>query len=70
MRGMQCSSLVRDAPGMLLKAGLMTICEPESEMWYTVDGRLVGSDSLFDKLAGVYKTKDNNYVRIHTNFPQ
>ena len=23
-----------------------------------------------DELAGVYKTKDDSYVRIHTNFPQ
>ena len=42
----------------------------ESELWYTVDGRLLGSGNLFDNLAGVYRTKDNNYVRIHTNFPQ
>ena len=44
--------------------------QSESESWYTVDGQLYGSGKLFDELAGVYKTKDDSYVRIHTNFPQ
>ena len=41
----------------------------ESEAYYEVEGSKQGAE-LFDKLAGVYRTKDNNYVRIHTNFPQ
>ncbi|KIP04242.1 hypothetical protein PHLGIDRAFT_129640 [Phlebiopsis gigantea 11061_1 CR5-6] len=45
------------------------ILEFKSESWYTVDGQLHGSGKLFDELAGVYKTKDDNYVRVHTNFP-
>ena len=44
--------------------------EPESESWYTIDEQLVGADSIFDDLAGVYRAKDGGYVRIHTNFPQ
>ncbi|KAF8817175.1 CoA-transferase family III [Phlegmacium glaucopus] len=39
-----------------------------SEAWYTVDSQLpVGG--VWDSIAGLYKTKDDNYVRIHTNFP-
>ncbi|OBZ71633.1 Formyl-CoA:oxalate CoA-transferase [Grifola frondosa] len=45
------------------------VLEFKSESWYTVNGELTGSGSLFDGLAGVYRTKDNSYVRIHTNFP-
>jgi hypothetical protein len=41
----------------------------ESEGYYTVDGKLPDGD-LFDPLAGTYQTKDGNWVRIHTNFPQ
>ena len=41
----------------------------ESEAYYEVEGSKQGAE-LFDRLAGVYRTKDNNYIRIHTNFPQ
>ena len=41
----------------------------ESEAYYEVEG-CKESPELFEALAGVYRTKDNNYVRIHTNFPQ
>ncbi|KAL6301987.1 CoA-transferase family III [Sparassis latifolia] len=44
------------------------VLEFRSEAWYIVNGRLP-SGSLFDDLAGLYKTKDNSYVRLHTNFP-
>lgn len=40
-----------------------------SEAYYTLDGQLPRGE-LFDPLAGTYKTKDDNWVRIHTNFPQ
>ena len=51
-------------------SGLQTlIYTVESESWYTINGEL-HTDKLFDELAGLYETKDNNYVRIHTNFPQ
>lgn len=43
---------------------------PESEIYYTIDRKLTGSGSLWDAIAGLYKTKDDSYVRIHTNFPQ
>lgn len=44
---------------------------PESELYYTIDGKLTGSGSLWDAIAGLYKTKDDSYyVRIHTNFPR
>lgn len=41
----------------------------ESEGYYLIDDKQPPGD-LWDDLAGTYKTKDNNYVRIHTNFPQ
>ncbi|KAF9241071.1 CoA-transferase family III [Melanogaster broomeanus] len=44
------------------------ILETRSESWYTVDGEIPRS-SPWDPLAGLYKTKDNSYVRLHTNFP-
>jgi hypothetical protein len=40
-----------------------------SEMWYTVNGELA-TGSVWDTIAGVYKTRDDSFVRIHTNFPQ
>ncbi|KAI0917561.1 hypothetical protein AcW1_007269 [Taiwanofungus camphoratus] len=43
------------------------VLEFKSESWYTVDGR-IPTGSLFDQLAGTYKTKDGSYVRLHTNF--
>ncbi|KAI1786842.1 CoA-transferase family III [Ganoderma leucocontextum] len=42
--------------------------EFKSEAYYEVEGSKESSE-LFDNVAGVYRTKDNNYVRIHTNFP-
>ena len=40
----------------------------DSEKYYLLDGKLPQT-TLFDDLAGVYKTHDG-YVRLHTNFPQ
>ncbi|KAH7920304.1 CoA-transferase family III [Leucogyrophana mollusca] len=45
------------------------ILDISSEFWYTVDGELPKPDSIWDPLAGIYKTKDDSYVRLHTNFP-
>lgn len=39
-------------------------------MWYTVDNELNDFSGVWDAIAGLYKTKDDSYVRIHTNFPQ
>ena len=47
----------------------LLICIAESEAYYLIDGQLPEGD-LFDPLAGAYRTRDNNWVRIHTNFPQ
>ncbi|KAH9932925.1 CoA-transferase family III [Fomitopsis serialis] len=44
------------------------VLEFKSESWYTINGALP-SGTLFDPLAGLYKTKDDSYVRLHTNFP-
>ncbi|CCL98720.1 uncharacterized protein FIBRA_00725 [Fibroporia radiculosa] len=44
------------------------VLEFKSEAWYAIDGKLP-SGTLFDDIAGLYKTKDNSYVRLHTNFP-
>ncbi|KAL1950037.1 hypothetical protein VTO73DRAFT_5159 [Trametes versicolor] len=43
--------------------------EFKSEAYYAIEGDSSEKFALFDTLAGVYCTKDNNYVRIHTNFP-
>ncbi|KAI0072040.1 CoA-transferase family III [Panus rudis PR-1116 ss-1] len=45
------------------------VIEFKSEQYYTLDGKLPRLSDFWDDLAGVYETKDNNYVRIHTNFP-
>ncbi|KAI0330818.1 CoA-transferase family III, partial [Cubamyces sp. BRFM 1775] len=45
------------------------VLECKSEAYYSVEGESGEKFSLFDAVAGVYRTKDNNYVRIHTNFP-
>ncbi|EKM49556.1 uncharacterized protein PHACADRAFT_188652 [Phanerochaete carnosa HHB-10118-sp] len=34
------------------------------------NGQLIGFNQLLNELFGVHRTKDNNCVRIHTNFPQ
>jgi hypothetical protein len=39
------------------------------EFWYTVDGQLPQGE-VWEPIAGIYATKDNGFVRIHTNFPQ
>ncbi|KAF8194154.1 CoA-transferase family III domain-containing protein [Pholiota molesta] len=39
-----------------------------SEAWYTVDDAIPAGD-VWDNIAGLYKTKDGGWVRIHTNFP-
>ncbi|KAI0728446.1 CoA-transferase family III [Fomitopsis betulina] len=44
------------------------VLEFKSEAFYTLNGALP-SGRLFDPLAGLYKTKDDSYVRLHTNFP-
>ncbi|KZT69200.1 CoA-transferase family III [Daedalea quercina L-15889] len=44
------------------------VLEFKSESWYTINGTLP-SGSLFEPLSGLYKTKDDSYVRLHTNFP-
>lgn len=41
----------------------------KSEVYYTIDGELP-ANTLLNNLFGLYKTKDNSYVRLHTNFPQ
>ncbi|TFK93320.1 CoA-transferase family III, partial [Polyporus arcularius HHB13444] len=43
--------------------------EFKSEAYYAFTGESGEGFALFDPLAGVYRTKDNSYVRIHTNFP-
>ncbi|KAJ7223137.1 CoA-transferase family III domain-containing protein [Mycena pura] len=43
------------------------VLEFQSEAWYTVDDSLPGG--LWESIAGLYKTKDEGFVRIHTNFP-
>ena len=48
----------------------LMIIHAESEAYYALSGDSNQSFALFDPLAGVYKTKDNSYVRIHTNFLQ
>ncbi|KAK0491559.1 CoA-transferase family III domain-containing protein [Armillaria novae-zelandiae] len=41
--------------------------EFHSETHYTLDG--VKTGSVWDSIAGLYKTRNGGYVRIHTNFP-
>ncbi|KAI0373808.1 CoA-transferase family III [Pilatotrama ljubarskyi] len=45
------------------------VLEFKSEAYYAIEGSSTEEFALFDALAGVYRTKDNSYVRIHTNFP-
>jgi len=42
------------------------LAEFRSERYLTVNGQ--GPTSLWDPLAGVYRTGDQRYVRVHTNF--
>ncbi|KAI0351418.1 CoA-transferase family III [Trametes cingulata] len=46
-----------------------SVLEFKSEAYYAVEDGSTDEFVLFDALAGVYRTKDNSYVRIHTNFP-
>ncbi|KAJ3569378.1 hypothetical protein NP233_g5075 [Leucocoprinus birnbaumii] len=41
--------------------------EFHSHAYYTLDGK--SAPDIWDPIAGVYPTKDQSYVRIHTNFP-
>ncbi|KAI0762004.1 CoA-transferase family III domain-containing protein [Trametes elegans] len=45
------------------------VLEFNSEAYYAIEGEDRSKFALFDDLAGVYRTKDDSYVRIHTNFP-
>lgn len=42
--------------------------EFHSEAHYTLDG--VKPGSIWDTIAGLYKTRSGGHARIHTNFPQ
>ena len=43
------------------------VVECRSERYLRVDGK--GSPAVWDTIAGIYKTRDRRYVRLHTNFP-
>jgi crotonobetainyl-CoA:carnitine CoA-transferase CaiB-like acyl-CoA transferase len=43
------------------------VVECRSERYLRVDGKPPGS--VWDAIAGVYKTRDRRFVRLHTNFP-
>ncbi|KAJ6584679.1 CoA-transferase family III domain-containing protein [Mycena capillaripes] len=43
------------------------VLEFRSEAWHTIDDSLPAG--IWDSIAGLYQTKDESYVRIHTNFP-
>ncbi|KAJ7057842.1 CoA-transferase family III domain-containing protein [Mycena amicta] len=43
------------------------VLEFHSEAFYTLDRAVPAG--VWDSIAGLYKTKDNSYVRIHTNVP-
>src|SRR4030081_2007573 len=43
------------------------IVECRSERYLRVDGK--GSPMAWDAIAGIYKTRDQRFVRLHTNFP-
>lgn len=59
----------RSGERYLLNIRIFDLCA-ESEAYYAIEGDSSEKFALFDTLAGVYRTKDNSYVRIHTNFPQ
>ncbi|KAG1777216.1 CoA-transferase family III [Suillus placidus] len=44
------------------------ILDISSESWYTIDGQMPTA-SMRDHLAAIYRTKDDSFVRLHTNFP-
>jgi crotonobetainyl-CoA:carnitine CoA-transferase CaiB-like acyl-CoA transferase len=43
------------------------VVECRSERYLRVDGKPPGP--VWDAIAGIYKTRDNRFVRLHTNFP-
>src|SRR6202171_841554 len=43
------------------------VVECRSERYLRVDGN--GSPMAWDAIAGIYKTRDARFVRLHTNFP-
>jgi crotonobetainyl-CoA:carnitine CoA-transferase CaiB-like acyl-CoA transferase len=43
------------------------VVECRSERYLRVDGKPPGP--AWDAIAGIYKTRDNRFVRLHTNFP-
>jgi crotonobetainyl-CoA:carnitine CoA-transferase CaiB-like acyl-CoA transferase len=43
------------------------VVECRSERYLRVDGN--GSPMAWDAIAGIYKTRDQRFVRLHTNFP-
>jgi len=43
------------------------VVECRSERYLRLDGK--GSPMVWDAIAGIYKTRDRRYVRLHTNFP-
>jgi len=43
------------------------VVECRSERYLRVDGN--GSPMMWDAIAGIYKTRDQRFVRLHTNFP-
>jgi crotonobetainyl-CoA:carnitine CoA-transferase CaiB-like acyl-CoA transferase len=43
------------------------VVECRSERYLRVDGK--GPPAVWDAIAGIYKTGDRRYVRLHTNFP-
>src|ERR1700738_2147075 len=43
------------------------VVECRSERYLRVDGN--GSPMAWDAIAGIYKTRDRRFVRLHTNFP-
>src|SRR3984957_20892030 len=43
------------------------VVECRSERYLRVDGK--PSDMAWDAIAGIYKTRDQRFVRLHTNFP-
>src|SRR3979411_263238 len=42
------------------------VVECRSERYLRVDGN--GSPMMWDAIAGIYKTRDQRFVRLHTNF--
>jgi crotonobetainyl-CoA:carnitine CoA-transferase CaiB-like acyl-CoA transferase len=43
------------------------VVECRSERYLRLDGK--GSPPAWDAIAGIYKTRDHRFVRLHTNFP-